>query len=161
MRIRPLTPDDESFLWDVLYYAIFIPPGEDAHSYEIVKEPELARYVADWMAHSDDLGYAAEEKGELIGAAWLRLWPGSERGFGFVDEQTPELSMALLPQHRGRGIGTRLLRLLLFTAAEGYDAGSLSVSVSNPARRLYEREGFMAVSEPEGGSITMVKRFSP
>lgn len=161
MRIRPLTPDDESILWDVLFYAIFIPPGEDAPLYEIVKEPELARYVDDWMAHSDDLGYAAEENSELIGAAWLRRWSGSERGFGFVDEETPELSMALLPKHRGRGKGTMLLRHLLSTAAECHDAVSLSVSVRNPARRLYEREVFIAVSEPEGGSITMVKKFSP
>ena len=160
VRIRPLTPDDEPFLWDVLYHAIYIPLGEDAPAHEIVKEPELARYVADWMAHSDDLGFAAEENGGLIGAAWLRRWQSSERGFGFVDEETPELSMALLPQYRGRGVGTRLLRHLLSAAAQRYDAVSLSVSESNPARRLYEREGFLAVSEPEGGSITMVKRFS-
>jgi ribosomal protein S18 acetylase RimI-like enzyme len=112
------------------------------------------------MAHSDDLGFAAEENGRLIGAAWLRRWPSSERGFGFVDVETPELSMALLPKYRGRGLGTRLLRHLLSTAAERYDAVSLSVSVSNPARRLYEREGFTPVSEPDGGSITMVKKFS-
>jgi GNAT superfamily N-acetyltransferase len=161
MRIRPLTPDDEPFLLDALYYAIYIPLGEDAPAYEIVKQPELVRYVAGWMTHSDDLGFAAEENAGPIGAAWLRRWSSGERGFGFVDEETPELSTALFPEYRGRGVGTRLLRQLLCAAAERYDAVSLSVSVSNPARRLYEREGFMTVSEPGGGSITMMKKFSP
>ncbi len=87
MYIRPLTSNDESFLRDVLYHAIYVPPGEDAPPYEMVREPELARYVTDWMKRPEDLGFAAEENGELIGAAWLRRWPSSsERGFGFVDE---------------------------------------------------------------------------
>jgi GNAT superfamily N-acetyltransferase len=161
MRIRPLTPEDEPFLWNVLYYALFIPSGEEAPGYQIVKQPELARYVDDWMRYSEDLGFAAEKEGALIGAAWLRCWSSGEHGFGFVDEATPELSMALLPKYRRRGAGTRLLRHLLAAAEKRFDAVSLSVSESNPARRLYEREGFMIVSEPEGGSITMIKKFAP
>ncbi len=161
MYIRPLTSNDESFLRDVLYHAIYVPPGEDAPPYEIVREPELARYVTDWMKRPEDLGFAAEENGELIGAAWLRRWPSSERGFGFVDENTPELTIAMLPQYRGCGAGTELLRCLVNEAAQRYGAVSLSVAVSNPALRLYQREGFIAVGEPEDGSITMVRRFSP
>lgn len=161
MLIRPLTPDDETFLWDALYHAIHVPPGEAAPAPEIVDLPELACYVAGWMQRPDDLGVLAEENEAPIGAAWLRRWSGKQRGYGFVDEATPELSMSLLPKHRGRGVGTALLRRLLSLSAERFVAVSLSVSASNPARRLYEREGFAAVGEPEGGSITMVRRFSP
>jgi GNAT superfamily N-acetyltransferase len=96
--------------------------------------------------------------GEPVGAAWLRRWPGEERGYGFVDETTPELSMSLLPAHRGRGLGTRLLRTLLSAAEARFAAVSLSVSQSNPARRLYEREGFVPVGKPEGGSIAMLRK---
>lgn len=106
------------------------------------------------------MGFAAEVEERLVGATWLRCWPNSERGFGFIDTETPELSMALLPDFRGRGIGTQLLRQLLSAAREHYSIISLSVSESNPARKIYEREGFISVPDPEGDSITMIKKLS-
>ncbi len=161
MFIRPLTPDDESFLWDALYYAIYVPPGQSPPAPEIVKEPQLARYVVGWMRGADDLGFLAEEDGVPLGAAWLRRWSDDEKGYGFVDRATPELSMSLIPGHRRRGVGTMLLRRLMSKAEGRFAAVSLSVSALNPARRLYQREGFVAVGELEGGSLTMVRRFAP
>ena len=59
------------------------------------------------------------------------------------------VDIALLPEHRGNGIGTWLLEELL---AEG-DAGGKSVTIHvermNPALRLYERLGF-SVAEDKG-----------
>lgn len=153
-------PDDEPFLWDALYHAIHARPGAEP-SRDVLERPDLARYVADWMQRPDDLGFMAVDDGVPVGAAWLRRWSGGNRGYGFVDEATPELSMSLLPSHRGRGVGTRLLRRLLAEAGGRFNAVSLSVSETNRARRLYEREGFVAVGEPEGGSITMLKQFVP
>lgn len=161
MLIRPLTPDDETFLWKALYYAIHIPSGEAAPPLEIVRQPELARYVLGWMQRPGDLGFMAEQDGVPVGAAWLRRWSGGERGYGFVDEVTPELSMSVLPGHRRRGVGTMLLRSLLSLAEERFPAVSLSVSESNPARRLYEREAFISIGESEGGSMKMVRRSIP
>ena len=159
MLIRPLTSDDEPFLWKALYYAIHVPPGEAAPAPDTVERPDLACYVSGWMQHPDDLGFLAEEDGAPVGAAWLRRWSGGKRGYGFVDLATPELSMSLLPGYRGFGLGTTLLHRLLSTAQKRFAAVSLSVSASNPARRLYEREGFVPVGEFEGNSLTMVKRF--
>src|SRR5699024_3824064 len=73
---------------------------------EIVEQPELKRYVEGWMKHPGDLGFLAEENGKPIGAAWLRCWTDNQRGYGFVNEATPELSLSILPDHRGRGVGT-------------------------------------------------------
>ena len=159
MLIRRLTIEDESFLWKALYHAIHVPDGQAPPALEIVHEPELARYVRHWLKRPDDLGFAAEEEGVLIGAAWLRRWSDQERGYGFIDTATPELSMSMLPAYRGHGVGTRLLRRLLSEAAKIHTAVSLSVSVSNPARRLYEREGFAPIGASLGSSITMVKSF--
>ena len=59
------------------------------------------------------------------------------------------VDIALLPEHRGNGVGTRLLEDLL---AEG-DASDKSVTIHvermNPALRLYERLGF-SVAEDKG-----------
>ena len=77
-------------------------------------------------------------------------------GYGYVDDDTPELSIAVLPQHRGRGIGTQLLTDLLREAEKRYKAVSLSVSSDNPALRMYERAGFKVVTKEEA-SLTMIK----
>jgi Acetyltransferase (GNAT) family len=91
------------------------------------------------------------DRGEPVGAAWYRLFPPGEPGFGFVDERTPELSLAVIEEARGRGIGTRLLLLLLDRARDdGFQALSLSVEPDNPARRLYERHGFVRVGGAAG-----------
>lgn len=67
--------------------------------------------------------------------------------------------MSVLPGYRGKGRGTKLLNHLLNAAAEEFIAVSLSVSLTNPARRMYGRAVFEPVGEPEGGSVTMVKNF--
>lgn len=156
--IRLLTPADEPFLREALYHAIYAEPGETVPR-SIVRQPDLARYVGGWMRRSTDLGFVAEMGWEAIGAAWLRCWSGNDRGYGFVDEATPELSMSLLPPFRGQGLGTRLLRRLLSAASRRFEAVSLSVSTANPALRLYAREGFVAVGEPKDGSAVMLLRF--
>ena len=157
--IRPLEPDDQPFLWMALYHAIHIPPGEPALLFEIVHDPTLARYADQWMQRPGDVGLIAEVKGEPVGAAWLRRWSKEDHGFAFIDEATPELSMSVIPDHRGQGIGTQLLRELMAIAAKHHHAVSLSVSKTNPAWRLYERQGFVPVKKCQGDSVTMVINF--
>ena len=157
-RIRLLTPEDEPFLWSALYHALYVLPGVRPYPPEVIHQPELARYVTEWMQQPDDLGVVAEIAAVPVGAAWLRCWQQSERGFGFIDEAVPELSIAVLPEYRGRGVGTALLSRLLSEAAQRFEAVSLSVSESNPAQRLYERLGFVVFGKPEGQSVVMVKR---
>jgi ribosomal protein S18 acetylase RimI-like enzyme len=91
--------------------------------------------------------------GQPIGAVWLRLLQGADRGYAHVDDGTPELSIAVLPGHRGQGVGTRLLEEL-FASECGDRPVSLSVTAGNPARRLYERLGFLVVAS-NGTALTM------
>ena len=155
--LRGLTPDDEAFLWTALLHALHVPPGGSTPSRDVLDDPAVARYVSGWMGHEGDWGLLAETRSGPVGAAWLRQWPGEERGYGFVDAGTPELSMSVLPGHRQRGVGTRLLRGVLAVADGRFDAVSLSVSQSNSARRLYRREGFVSVGDAQAGSMTMVR----
>ena len=143
LDLRALTPGDEVLLWEYLYLALFVPPGGHPFPREVVQEPAIARYVAGW-GRTGDQGLLATDRasGRDVGAAWLRIWPPGEKGYGFVDHATPELSMAVRPHHRGRGIGSRLLERLLADAERRHPAVSLSVSNANPAIRLYERCGF-------------------
>jgi ribosomal protein S18 acetylase RimI-like enzyme len=121
----------------------------------MVQRPELARYVRRW-GREHDLGTVAlhTTEGKPMGAAWLRLWAPDDRGYGYCDAETPELSMAVLPAHRGLGVGSRLLEHLLRAADEHHRAVSLSVSADNRAMRLYRRFGFVVVGGC-GESLTM------
>jgi ribosomal protein S18 acetylase RimI-like enzyme len=83
-----------------------------------------------------------------VGAAWYRLFTTGRPGYGFLDEETPELTIAVVPSKRGRGFGEQLLSALLEQAREdGHEAMSLSVEKDNPAVKLYQRFGFEPVRE--------------
>jgi ribosomal protein S18 acetylase RimI-like enzyme len=157
--ISPLNAADEAWLWEMLYYAVYVPEGQSPISRDILKCPELSRYVKGW-GRPGDLGFAAVDRQDQtpVGATWLRLWTGTAKGFGYVDEATPELSIAVLPEYRGQGIGTALLAHLIEAAQPCYPAISLSVDPDNPALRLYRRLGFEVVGE-HSSSLTMIKRW--
>ena len=110
------------------------------------------------MGREGDCGFVAVDgEGRTVGAVWLRLWKGEERGFGYVDEATPELGIAVVAEHRGRGVGKKLLSRLVEVAGEEFEAISLSVAAGNPARRLYRRFGFEEVGSA-GEAVTMKKK---
>ncbi len=155
VRVRPAGPADDDFLAEMhlaaAYWRLDGPVG-DVQS--VLARPELAHYVSGWP-RPGDLGVVAED-GPSVGAAWLRLLPGRDRGYGFVDAKTPELSIGVVPTHRGRGIGSLLLEALVVSArAQRHEALSLSVEPDNPARRLYERCGFQVAGAVDG-SLTML-----
>ena len=57
------------------------------------------------------------------------------------------MELSLLPAHRGAGVGTRLVRAVLDEAVLDGKRTSVHVEQHNPARRLYERLGFVAVAD--------------
>jgi ribosomal protein S18 acetylase RimI-like enzyme len=113
----------------------------------------LERYVAGWGRRGDDALVAIDEF-QPVGAAWFRLFEADEPGYGFVDENTPELTIAIVPSRRGKGLGEQLLVSLLDRAREeGYARISLSVEADNPAIRLYEQHGFTRVGDRAGALV--------
>ncbi len=117
----------------------------------------LARYVDNW-GRAGDVAVIAHETGNRVGAAWMRLFRESQPGYAFVDERTPELSIAVVPSRRRHGLGQELMDALLAAArAEGIAQASLSVEADSPAVAFYERNGFERVREQDGG-VVMLKR---
>ena len=115
----------------------------------------VALYVKAW-GRRGDTAVIAIDGGFPVGAAWYRMFDAERPGYGFVDERTPELAIAVVPSARGKGIGSALLDALLERArADGYPAISLSVDRNNAgAIELYERHGFARVDE-DTDSLTM------
>jgi len=118
-------------------------------------------YVKAWGRPGDTVVIALSD-GFPVGAAWYRLFRAGKPGFGFVDERTPELAIAVVPNARGKGVGGALLDALLDRArAGGYPAISLSVDKKNSgAIHVYEEHGFAGVSENED-SVTMLCPLRP
>lgn len=156
MIIRAATQADEPFLWAMLYESIHIEPGAPRPNRSILQEPSLAHYLSGW-GRPGDRAFLAEAGGAPIGAAWYRLMPENDPGYGFVAADIPELGIALSPAARGGGVGTLLMEHLIAQArVDGYRGLSLSVDPRNAALRLYERLGFTYVGADEGGSWTML-----
>jgi ribosomal protein S18 acetylase RimI-like enzyme len=145
-NIRPAVSSDQQFLFEMMYQGLFLEEGQEPYPPDVVQRPEIARYIKNW-GRAGDLGFIAEDarSNKPIGAVWSRLSSRDDQGFAYIDERTPELGIALLPEYRGQGIGTALLERLLEAAKNLYPAISLSVSPNNPAIRLYERLGFVTV----------------
>jgi ribosomal protein S18 acetylase RimI-like enzyme len=147
--IRKASGRDAPFLRDMVKHAYYWRWGEP----ETADVP-ASSYVEGW-GRPGDCGLILIDESFPVGAAWYRLFTADRPGYGFLDEQTPELTIAVVPSRRGRGFGAELLTALLEQAREdGHSSLSLSVEKDNPAVALYERFGFRPVREL-GATVVM------
>jgi GNAT superfamily N-acetyltransferase len=162
--IRPLRQDDEPFLWQMLYYAAHMQEDGTTSSDTAKNNPGLQKYVQEW-GRETDMGVLALHPHDQspIGAAWIRLLIEEKKMSSLINDGTPELAIAVLPDYIRQGIGTQLMKHLLEAASKLYPAVMLSVRMSNPARHLYERMGFeavdIAINRVGSESFVMLIRF--
>jgi len=159
MIIREMEKHEIPLLEEFLYQAIFIPEGTERPGREILKLPEIHVYIKDFGKETDHCLVACKEN-LVIGAVWSRQFPENEKGFGFVDSDTPEIAMSVLQSYRKQGVGTLLLKVMLDRLARnGYRQVSLSVDVLNYACKMYQKSGFITIGTSEE-SVTMIKKLS-
>lgn len=129
-------------------------PGED------ILDVGRKRYEREGTAFSYESCTMVESDGEIVGmlvAFPMRVDPSEEEETDPVlvpyskleeDNSYYICGMALFPEFRGRGIGSRLLALAEEHAREkGFDKLSLLVFEQNAgAKRLYERNGYREVA---------------
>ncbi len=151
IQLRPVVPGDEPFLLRL---------------YAGTREHELAA-----------VGWSAEEKAAFLSlqfAAQSRHYAAFDgadyrvvvRDSGCIGrlyltrsaDRIHVVDVALLPEHRGRGIGTALLQGVIAEADAAGRSVSIHVETFNPARRLYERLGFAVQGEVSGGVYLYMSR---
>lgn len=139
-RLRPATRADEA--WQLAIYAstrddeLALTGWPAAQCEAFVRQQHQAQqrhYALHFPRSACHLVLVADD---VAGRLWL-----DERG-----DRLHILDLALLPAWRNRGLGTRCL---LDLAAQGRPLG-IQVELHNPARRLYERLGFVTDGEPQG-----------
>ncbi|MGH2876210.1 MAG: GNAT family N-acetyltransferase [Solirubrobacteraceae bacterium] len=143
MSLRPATAADGPFLRAV-------------HASTLSAELAALRHDADAADVFARMQFDLQERGYRAAhpaAAFLVvLLDDRPSGRLYVDRTPAEihvLEIALLPEHRGRGIGTELLRGLIDEARQSGRRVTLSVLRFNPALALYRRLGFSATGSDE------------
>jgi len=93
---------------------------------------------AHYREHYDGATFdVIELDGEPVGRLYVARW----------DDEIRIMDIALVPEHRGAGIGTRLLRELLAEGARERKRVSIHVEKHNRALGLYARLGFRPVAD--------------
>jgi len=142
---------DQENLWTWLQLSLHDAPAAP---------PLDLRLHAEQWGRAGDVGVVAEVDNRDVGGCWMRLLRGGA-GLAYVDDETPQLGIALLPEFRHKGHGQTLLMTALHMAREaGYRQVSLTVHPANPAIAMLERSGFEAIGERHGDRL-MVARLEP
>ena len=132
-ELRAAASDDREFLWEVNRTALR-PVVEATWGWD---EAFQVQYFADHFTTSDR--FIVRVDGVEVGVIQFTV----ENDHVFLT------SVALLPEHQGRGIGTALVNRVLAEGRRHNLPVRLQVLKVNRARRLYERLGFEAYGESE------------
>jgi ribosomal protein S18 acetylase RimI-like enzyme len=150
VTLRPITELDLEFLFrlyastreEELALVSWTPEQKEA----FVRQQFGAQH-AHWTEHYPGASFdVIEHAGEPIGRLYVDRW---EREIRIVD-------IAIVPAWRNRGIGRRLLEEVFAEGDATGKAVSIHVEVFNPARRLYDRLGF--VPKAERGVYLLMER---
>ena len=156
--IRNLKENEYDFLTDMFYESIYIPENKPDKE-DLINSSHLKKYHEGWGRNGDTALIALNTNNQAVGAVWYRLFNEFNKGYGYVDSNTPELGIAVTEEVRGMGVGTLLMKKIIHQAiCEGYKSISLSVDPKNSnAVHIYKKLGFEDYGV-SGTSITMVYR---
>lgn len=141
IRLRPATEGDREFL--VRLYGSVRAQELDQVAWQAGQREAFVRMQFDLQ----DRQYRQHNPHGTFDVVEVEERPA---GRLYVDRRATDIrivDIALLPEYRGRGIGTHLVREVLDEAAASGRTASIHVEVHNPAAALYERLGFAAVAE--------------
>ena len=135
--------------------AVWRPDKPTPTAEQVIADPRDALYLAGWPRQGD-YGLVAEEDGP-VGAAWYRTYTEASHGYGFVAEDVPELSIAVIASRRHEGIGQRLLiDLIEASIAQGYPSPE-SQRLTKIQRVAFTSPLASSRVEKPGRSWTMVR----
>ena len=146
-QIRPIKTYELHLLQDFLHEAIFQRDEQNPIPRDVIERSEIKVFI-EGFGKKDDLCLVAEEDDKIIGAVWTRILAGKVKGFGNIDDNTPEFAISLYKEYRGKGIGTQLMQSMLDLLREkGYTKTSLAVQKDNYAVKMYLKVGFSILGE--------------
>jgi ribosomal protein S18 acetylase RimI-like enzyme len=150
IELRPTEPADRDFLLSVYQSTraeeLALLPWTDTDKAAFVTSQFKAQDAFYRQITPDAQFLVVVAEGERIGRLYLNQ----------MDDELRVIDIALLPEHRGRGIGTGLMTWITAIADRERQSVTLHVEPWNPAKRLYERLGF--ASEGPRGIYEFMRR---
>ena len=144
--IRQMHSYEYKLLDNFIYEAIFQRDENNLAPKSIIRKPEIQVYIKDFGNKQSDYCLCAEMDGTVIGAVWVR----NIKGYGSIDDSTPEFAISLYKEYRGKGIGTELMKKMIeYLKDAGYSKASLAVQKDNYAVKMYLNVGFRIKTENE------------
>jgi ribosomal protein S18 acetylase RimI-like enzyme len=143
LSLRPVTAADAD-----LVLGLFLGAGGQALTLARLPQAQVEALLRMQVAAQDRHYRTHHPESEhsvvlLDGVPVGRLWVARE------ETALHLLDITLLPEHRGRGLGSALIRDLLTEASVAGLPVRLHVAVVNPAESLYRRLGFIATGGDE------------
>ena len=156
--IRRLRKDEIPMLEDMLYEAIYQPDETNLIPRSVLDIPEVNAYIRDFGNNKDDYCLVADCKGRVVGAVWVRIISVDIKGYGYIDEKTPEFAISLFKEYRDQGIGFRLMNAMInYLRESGYKQTSLNVKKENYAVKLYQKFGFKVIDQDAEDYLMLLK----
>lgn len=150
VTIREIKQSELGILEDMLYEAIYQPDRKNLIPRSVLNIPEVNAYIRDFGKEKSDYCLVADFEGKIIGAVWVRIISGDIKGYGYVDDHTPEFAISLFEKYRNQGVGALLMTAMIeHLRKSGYNQASLNVKKENYAVRLYHKMGFKIVKEED------------
>jgi len=134
---RPATAADDAFL-----LALYASTRSDLDPLGWPEATRAAFCELQWRAQR--AGYAAAYPHARSEVLEVDGRPAGRLLISEADAELVVVDVALLPDARGRGVGRQVLEELQIAAAASRRSVRLQVLDESPARRLYERLGFVA-----------------
>jgi GNAT superfamily N-acetyltransferase len=141
IALRPVRDDDRPFL-----VRVYASTREDELAMLPWTDEQKSAFVAQQF-EAQDAAYRICYDGATFEVIEV---DGEPAGRLYLDRTASEIrvvDITLLPEHRGSGVGTALLRGLLAEADAGGRRVTIHVERFNRALRLYERLGFSVVED--------------
>jgi len=143
VSFRPELPEDEAFL-EKLYASTrageMALTGWDAAQQEAFLRQQFQFQTTHYRKHYGDASFRIILRNDApIGRLYVH----------FGAQEIRLMDIALLPEHRGAGLGGSILENLLREAAQLGKTVTLHVERFNPALRLYQRLGFRVIEDQQ------------
>ena len=151
-KLRKLESYDYHSLPIFLYNSIFQKEDEEMLDVSIINEEKYQKYIKDFP-QENDFALARELNGRLSAIIWSRLFKKEDESFGFVDEETPEITLPVLAGYDEFQIGKEILEILCNELKIlGYFQVSTSIDNDNPIVDMFVSLGFKEYSSDEENS---------
>jgi ribosomal protein S18 acetylase RimI-like enzyme len=141
ISLRTSTPADRNLLqriYESTRTAEFLAAGFDTKTIQDLLATQFAMQDEYYRRHYPKARFDMVLAGETAIGRLYHDWSGGEARV---------IDIALLPEYRGAGVGTRLMKTVVAEAARRSMAVGLYVEIDNPVKAFYRRLGFAAIGE--------------